>query len=63
MSEPAQRRGWAFPPNSRKGHYFIDSRSLCDRWLYKGPLENVSDADRRWQCVTCKRAYGKQVQR
>ncbi|GAG83329.1 unnamed protein product, partial [marine sediment metagenome] len=25
-------RGWGFPANSRKAHYFVDKCSLCGKW-------------------------------
>lgn len=29
-------RGWAWPSNSRKAHYFVNGRSLCGRWGFLG---------------------------
>jgi hypothetical protein len=37
------RRGWGWPLNSKKAHYFIGAESLCRRWLYGGELEEGND--------------------
>ena len=54
--------GWGYPGNSQKAHYFIDRTSLCNRWLYLGPLEHGND-DSEDNCRKCikllKRRRGK----
>lgn len=50
-----QAEGWTFLYNSRKWHYFRNSRSLCGRWMYLGPdkdlqLGNDTSPD---NCPTC----------
>jgi hypothetical protein len=45
MSEQEKRpikRGWGWPTNSKKAHYFFDGRSLCGKWGFFG---DVDDAD------------------
>ena len=46
------KEGWGFPLNSRKAHYFLDSRSLCMRWLFFGKLE-PADKSSPDDCKTC----------
>lgn len=53
-----QKEGWGFPWNSRKAHYFINGRSLCNRWLYTGALEQGND-DSPDNCAICKRKLKK----
>ena len=50
----ATEGGWGKPANSRKWHYFRDSRSLCGRWAYSGDLdsEDVVSPD---NCAACYR--------
>ena len=42
MNDLASESGWGFPQNSRKAHYFRESRSLCGKWLYFG--RNLGEA-------------------
>lgn len=35
--------GWAWPPLSRKAHYFDRGMSLCHGWLYAGEPDSVQD--------------------
>lgn len=54
--------GWAWPLNSRKAHYFIDTRSLCRRWSFWGSQDqpqHVGAAPQRDDCVPCWRAAKK----
>ena len=46
--------GWGFPYLSKKAHWFIESRSLCGKWMYMGVLhpdlfESPDD------CAACRR--------
>lgn len=47
-------RGWGFPLNSKKAHYFINGQSLCHKWLYLGALEDTND-DSPDNCAVCRR--------
>ena len=33
-------RGWGFPLNSKKAHYFIAGHAMCGGWMFFGALEN-----------------------
>lgn len=49
-----QKKGWGFPLNSRKAHYFIDGISLCRSWMFFG-LADDTNHDSADNCLTCKR--------
>lgn len=51
-------KGWGFPANSRKAHYFVDGRSLCGKWMYFGSLEDSNDNSSD-NCTACKKAVQK----
>lgn len=55
VQEP--ERGWGFPSNSKKAHYFHGGRSLCSRWAYWGHLEQGDDEspDNCRECVRRKK--------
>jgi len=38
-------RGWWWPPNSKKAHYFVDGRSLCGRWASLRSKREYDDSD------------------
>ena len=53
-------KGWGFPLNTRKAHYFDnDAISMCGKWMYMGQLEdnNHTSPD---NCAICKRKREKQ---
>lgn len=53
--EPAAlKRGWGFPANSKRAHYFVEGRSLCMKWIFMGQLydDNHESPD---NCAACKR--------
>jgi len=51
-----EEKGWGFPANSRKAHYFnTDKRSLCGKWLFFGELEDSNDNSPD-NCTACKKA-------
>ena len=54
MTTNEKKRGWGFPINSRKAHYFIGAMSLCGKWIYAGRLEddNHKSPD---NCVSCQK--------
>lgn len=56
----ADRRGWGFPLNSKKAHYFIGGRSLCMKWMYSGNLEQ-DDAESPDDCAECRRRRNKTI--
>ena len=49
-----KKEGWGWPANTRKAHYFVESRSLCGRWLFFGELENFSHNSPS-NCLPCRR--------
>lgn len=51
--------GWAWPPNCRKAHYFINNRSLCGKWSFFGRkmLDNGKDSSN--DCKACSRKIKK----
>ena len=50
----ADRRGWGWPSNSRKAHYFIGNDALCGRWLFFGPVEEGNNESKD-NCKGCQR--------
>ncbi len=56
--EMNEKEGWGFPLNSRKAHYFVDSRSLCGKWMFFGNLEQGNDESPD-NCTACKKALHK----
>ena len=51
---------WAWPINARKAHAFIDSRSLCGRWLFLGVdsrehSQELGEKPGKSNCVACWR--------
>jgi len=52
------RKGWGFPLNSKRAHYFVDGRSLCGKWMFFGDLEDFND-DSSDNCTACKKALKK----
>ncbi len=48
--------GWAFPPNAKRDHYFVQWISLCGKWLFKGDFEDDDGADAQvGDCLDCHR--------
>jgi hypothetical protein len=55
MAEVKNDEGWGFPLNSRKAHFFDQSkRSLCGNWAFFGKLENARH-DHPINCMACMR--------
>lgn len=44
--------GWGWPANSRKAHYFHNSRSLCCAWFFSGTLHQGNN-DSLDNCKAC----------
>jgi len=53
-----KEEGWGFPLKSKKAHYFVGSRSLCNKWLFFGNLEG-DDETSSDDCTTCTRQLAK----
>ncbi len=56
MKDGKEKRGWAWPDNSRKAHFFINGDALCGKWLFFGDvdgsnIESVSVDD----CAKCRK--------
>jgi len=58
--ETEDNEGWGWPNNSRKAHYFVGGRSLCNRWMYFGELDQGNDESSH-NCVSCKRKLRKRA--
>jgi len=59
--EDKQKKGWGFPLNSRKAHYFDDDAfSMCGKWMFTGSLfdDKHSHPD---NCVICMRKRNKRA--
>lgn len=51
-----EEEGWAWPSNSRRWHYFVGSLSLCNKWMFTGPLQgDFSGVDRSDDCLVCSK--------
>ncbi len=61
-TEPTEKipseRGWGWPWNSRKAHYFLDNISLCRGWMYCGKRED-NNHDSPDNCVKCRKQLAK----
>ena len=57
------REGWAFPTEASKAHYFVLSRSLCKKWIYRGVLDQGADWVKRDHCVVCHRERIKRIEK
>jgi len=55
-TEGANTRGWGWPMNSQKAHYFPAGEiiSLCGRWMYSGHLEDDRHESRD-NCAACRK--------
>lgn len=55
--------GWTWLVNTKKWHYFRDSRSLCGKWLYLGSSDLEQGKDNSPDnCVACVRKLAKEHQ-
>jgi hypothetical protein len=53
--------GWKQLLNARKAHYFVDGRSLCNRWMFLGTVtsydsQTLGEAPQHSDCKGCWRA-------
>jgi hypothetical protein len=59
--------GWGWPLNSRKAHYFVDSRSLCRNWMFFGSNrtqnQRMGEEPGEDDCKACFRAAKKMKER
>lgn len=50
--------GWGWPGNARKAHYFLKSRSICNKWLsltrLYGDSRHLSESDLCKACLKRK---------
>lgn len=53
-------KGWGWPSNSRKAHYFNGVYSLCRRWMFFGPLENGNNESPD-NCLECRKRIAKTI--
>lgn len=54
-------RGWGWPMNSKKAHYFIEGRSLCGKWGFFGDL-TANEAHSPDDCADCTKRRAKMVE-
>ncbi|MEM1268426.1 MAG: hypothetical protein AAGI08_00125 [Bacteroidota bacterium] len=61
VNTETEHKGWAGVVGGRKYHYFVDMRSLCGRYMFFGPSENLDDSKHQHSenCATCKRKRNK----
>jgi hypothetical protein len=53
-------KGWGWPRLSRTAHYFVDARSLCGRWLFRGDLDDTrAETAGPDDCASCRKKYDK----
>lgn len=52
----AIERGWGFPWNARKAHYFNGAVSLCGKWMYTAE-GNDALYDHGDYCTECMKKY------
>lgn len=59
-AEKERDQGWAWPPNSRKAHYFLkgETISLCSKWMYGGEREDTLH-EHPDNCSTCEKRWAK----
>lgn len=53
--------GWAWPVAARKAHYFVNGRSLCDRWLFWGSNLGAAGEDSLDDCKVCTKRLTKRL--
>lgn len=53
------KKGWGWPANSRKAHYFIDGRAICGKWLFFGAVEDRNHGSPD-NCAACKKRLEKE---
>ncbi len=51
--------GWGQPGDSKRSHYFRESRSLCLAWLFTGLLEADDGKSSSGDCKKCRKALDK----
>lgn len=51
------KKGWGWPVNSQKAHYFHGGLALCRGWAYTGELESGNDNSPD-NCAKCKKLLG-----
>ncbi len=54
--------GWGWPMKSRKAHYFVDGRSLCGGWPYRGEPILSGPESTPDDCKECTRRLAKRRQ-
>lgn len=52
-SDKHEPRGWAFPANAKKAHYFINGCSLCGRWTHYFGVVDPIDRSTHLNCRQC----------
>lgn len=55
MADDTKEQGWALPSNSRKWHFFVDSVSLCGKWMFLGTTFEKGNDCSPDNCPGCRR--------
>ncbi len=50
-----EKGGWGYLDNARKAHYFVQGRSLCQKWLKLGFVVDRDDIGDPDNCKACER--------
>jgi len=53
------KKGWSFPNNCMKAHYFVNGQSLCGRWGYWGTILEDDKHKSPSNCKTCMKKRSK----
>lgn len=51
-------KGWGWPINSRKAHYFVNGIALCNCWMFFGELEDDGKTTKD-DCKVCTKKLEK----
>lgn len=52
------KKGWGWPSNSKKAHYFVNGRALCGKWMFFGTVDDANAGSKGGDdCATCRKKY------
>lgn len=63
LDEPEPVRGWGFPGNANKAHFFHQGRSLCLGWIFTGTLTHDDGRKGPDDCAKCRRMLDAEAKR
>jgi len=59
----SEKRGWIYLLNSRKYHYFVNSKSLCGRWMnFSKEFDGEDTGETEPRKDDCKACFKKLVE-